>query len=199
MYTLNKLPYSYDALEPYIDAATLEVHYGKHHQGYVNKLNAALEGHEELASKPIEELLRDLSTVPEDIRAAVRNNGGGAYNHTLYWESMRAGTEAAPTGALGDGIAKIFGGYDAFKEAFTKAALGVFGSGWAWLVKGDGGLEIIQTPNQDSPVSAGETPLLGVDVWEHAYYLKYQNRRDEYLKNWWNVVNWDEVANRFAA
>lgn len=199
MYTLNKLPYSYDALEPYIDAATLEVHYGKHHQGYVNKLNAALEGHEELASKPIEELLRDLLTVPEDIRAAVRNNGGGAYNHTLYWESMRAGTEAAPTGALGDGIAKIFGGYDAFKEAFTKAALGVFGSGWAWLVKGDGGLEIIQTPNQDSPVSAGETPLLGVDVWEHAYYLKYQNRRDEYLKNWWNVVNWDEVANRFAA
>lgn len=199
MYTLNKLPYSYDALEPYIDAATLEVHYGKHHQGYVNKLNAALEGHEELASKPIEELLRDLSTVPEDIRAAVRNNGGGAYNHTLYWEGMRAGTEAAPTGALGDGIAKIFGGYDAFKEAFTKAALGVFGSGWAWLVKGDGGLEIIQTPNQDSPVSAGETPLLGVDVWEHAYYLKYQNRRDEYLKNWWNVVNWDEVANRFAA
>ncbi len=197
MYTIPKLPYPYGALEPYIDAATMEIHYGKHHQGYVNKLNAALEGHDELAAKPVEELLKNLSAVPEDVRTAVRNQGGGHYNHSLFWESMRGGTEEAPAGTLGEKLNEAFGGYEAFKKQFTDAALGVFGSGWAWLVWDGGRLAIVGMPNQNNPVSDGKKPLLGVDVWEHAYYLKYQNRRDEYLKNWWNVVNWDEVTRRF--
>jgi Fe-Mn family superoxide dismutase len=197
-YTLPPLPYAYDALEPYIDAQTMQLHHDKHHAAYVNNLNAAIEKHPELASRPLEALLRDLNTVPEDIRTAVRNHGGGAWNHTLFWEIMAPNAGGAPTGELARAIEAAFGSFENFKAEFEKAANGRFGSGWAWLVKNDSGLAVISTPNQDSPFSEGWIPLLTLDVWEHAYYLKYQNRRAEYVTNWWNVVNWDEVARRYA-
>jgi Fe-Mn family superoxide dismutase len=200
-YELPKLPYAYDALEPYIDAKTMEVHYSKHHQTYVNKLNEALEKHPEIADKPLEELLADLSIVPEDIRGAVRNHGGGHWNHSFFWAVMgpnmpNMGKE--PSGAVGDAITSTFGGFAVFKEEFTKAATGVFGSGWAWLVVDENGkLAVTSTPNQDSPLSKKQKPLLCLDVWEHAYYLKYQNKRPDYIDAWWNVVNWTAVDNNF--
>ncbi|OGZ29771.1 MAG: superoxide dismutase [Candidatus Niyogibacteria bacterium RIFCSPLOWO2_01_FULL_45_48] len=203
---LLKLPYDYSALEPYIDSRTMEIHHSKHHQAYVDKLNAALEAHLDLQEKSVEDLLKDLNSVPEDIRTAVRNHGGGHYNHSIFWTSMDSPTKVAvtggsrePAGAIGDAIDKEFGRFSDFKEKFAAVAVGVFGSGWAWLVKDNlGKLIIISTPNQDSPVSQGLAPLLGIDVWEHAYYLKYQNRRAEYVENWWNVVNWEEVGRRFV-
>ncbi len=196
-YKLPPLPYAYDALEPYIDARTMEIHYGKHHAGYVKKLNAAVEGHPDLAQKTPEELLRNLGAVPEDIRKAVRNNGGGDFNHTLFWKMMKPKGGGEPKGALAEAIAKKFGGFAGFKEKFSKEAAGVFGSGWAWLALSGKELEIDSTPNQDSPVSQGKTPLLGIDVWEHAYYLKHQNKRPEYVEAWWNVVDWDFVTMRY--
>jgi len=199
MFQLPNLPYSKDALEPHIDARTMEIHHGKHHAGYTSKLNAALEKHPELAKKSIEELLGDLNAIPEDIRTAVRNNGGGFANHSLFWMVMSPDGGGEPSGALADAIKSAFGGYDAFKDEFSAAAGSRFGSGWAWLCKkSDGSLIVTSTPNQDSPISEGMTPILGLDVWEHAYYLKYQNRRADYVAAWWNVVNWEEVARRFA-
>jgi Fe-Mn family superoxide dismutase len=195
-YELPKLPYPYDALEPYIDARTMEIHHTKHHQAYVDKLNEALEKHPELADKPLEDLLRDLNSLPEDIRAAVRNHGGGHYNHSLFWKMMARpeGGENAPKGQVEIAIQQTFGDVAKFKEEFGKAAMARFGSGWAWLtLDKDRQLAIVSTANQDSPVSEGMKPLLGLDVWEHAYYLKYQNRRTEYIDAWWNVVNWEEV------
>ncbi len=195
---LPALPYGYNALEPYIDERTMQIHHDLHHGGYVKKLNAALEGHSGLQSKSIEDLLRDLSAIPESIRTAVRNNGGGHLNHSIFWPSMSANGGGEPSGALANAINSAFGSFDQFKEQFSNAAGTRFGSGWAWLVKNsDGALAVTSTPNQDNPVSNGQTPLLGLDVWEHAYYLKYQNRRPEYIKNWWNVVNWDAVVARF--
>src|SRR5687767_10628768 len=196
-FTLPALPYSTDALEPHIDKQTMEIHHGKHHQAYVTNLNAALEKHPELASKSVEDLLRDINTVPEDIRTAVRNNGGGHVNHTMFWQIMGSGGGGAPSGALGDAIKSAFGSFDAFKEQLTKAGVGRFGSGWAWLVESNGRLSIESTANQDNPMMEGKRPIMGIDVWEHAYYLKYQNRRPDYLAAWWNVVNWSEVARRF--
>jgi len=193
-YELPKLPYAYDALEPYIDAKTMEIHHAKHHQAYVNNLNAALEKHLEIADKPLEELLASLDAVPEDIRIAIKNHGGGHFNHSFFWTVMgpRAGGE--PTGKIGEAIAKTFGGFANFKETFTKTAIGTFGSGWAWLVSDkDGKLTIVSTPNQESPVSKGQKPILTLDVWEHAYYLKYQNKRPDYIEAWWNVVDWKAV------
>ncbi len=199
-FELPSLPYAYDALEPYIDARTMEIHYSKHHAGYTNNLNAALEKHPELSGKSIEDLLRDLGSIPEDIRTAVRNNGGGYYNHLLFWPSMSPNGGGMPSGALADAISSAFGSFDAFKADFEKAAIGRFGSGWGWLNIDRGGkLMISSTPNQDTPLSEGLTPLLGIDVWEHAYYLKYQNRRAEYVSNWWNLVNWAEAAQRYEA
>lgn len=197
-FELPKLPYAYDALEPYIDAQTMEIHHSKHHQAYVTNLNAALEKHPQLAGKSLEELLRDLSAVPEDIRTVVRNHGGGTWNHSMFWLVMAPQAGGAPAGDLAKAIEAAFGSFDGFKSEFEKAANGRFGSGWAWLVKKDGGLAVVSTANQDNPMSEGVTPVLGIDVWEHAYYLKYQNRRAEYVSNWWNVVNWDEVARRLA-
>ncbi|MEX1071725.1 MAG: superoxide dismutase [Anaerolineales bacterium] len=198
-FTLPKLPYDFNALEPHIDAKTMEIHHDKHHQAYVNNLNGAIEKHPELASKSIEDLLKDLNSIPEDIRMVVRNNGGGHYNHSMFWELMSAKGGGEPSGKLADEIKKAFGDFAAFTEKFSTTAVGRFGSGWGWLVKGkDGALSVVSTPNQDNPISDGHTPLLGVDVWEHAYYLNYQNRRPDYVKAWWNVVNWDEVAKRFA-
>jgi superoxide dismutase, Fe-Mn family len=194
---LPKLPYGYDALEPNIDARTMEIHYTKHHQGYVDKLNAALANHPELAKLPAEELVRKLDAIPEDIRTAVQNNGGGHVNHTFFWQIMSP-QGGEPTGALADAINQKFGSLAAFKEAFANAAASRFGSGWAWLVKGNDGLSIISTANQDSPLTQGLTPIIGVDVWEHAYYLKYQNKRPDYVAAWWNVVNWDQAAKNFA-
>lgn len=205
-YELPKLPYAYDALEPFIDAKTMEFHHAKHHQAYVNNLNAALEGHPEIADRPLEELLKDLDAVPESIRTAVRNHGGGHWNHSFFWTVMgpgAAGSAAAnaankgPEGKIGDAIAQSFGNFGKFKTEFSKAATGVFGSGWAWLVR-DGKtagspLTIVTTPNQDSPFMKRLTPILCLDVWEHAYYLKYQNKRPDYIDAWWNVVNWKEV------
>ncbi len=194
-FTLPPLPYAYDALEPYIDARTMEIHYTKHHQGYVDKLNKALEGHSELQHKSIEALLRGINEVPESIRTAVRNNGGGHANHSLFWTIMKPNGGGEPTGELAEAIKSTFGSFDAFKEKFSAEAAGRFGSGWAWLVVDEnGGLKVYSLPNQDSPYMQGHTPILGLDVWEHAYYLKYQNRRAEYIQNWWNVVNWDQVA-----
>jgi len=191
---LPALPYDFAALEPHIDAETMKIHHGKHHAAYVNNLNAAVEKHPNLQGKSAEELIKNLSAVPEDIRTAVRNNGGGHVNHTMFWKIMGPGKGGAPTGAVADAIAKAFGSFDAFKEQFTKAGMGRFGSGWAWLVDTGGGkLAIESTPNQDNPMMDGKRPILGVDVWEHAYYLKYQNRRPDYLAAWWNVVNWDAV------
>jgi Fe-Mn family superoxide dismutase len=197
-FTLPPLPYAYDALEPHIDEQTMRLHHDKHHQAYVNNANAALEKAPELQQKSVEELLRDINAVPEAVRTALRNNAGGHANHTLFWEIMRPGGAAQPGGGLAKAIDQTFGGLDRFKEEFGKAALGRFGSGWAWLLLGrDGALAIESTANQDSPLMDGKTPLLGCDVWEHAYYLKYQNRRPDYVSAWWNVVNWDEVAKRY--
>jgi Fe-Mn family superoxide dismutase len=197
-YSVPDLPYAYDALEPHIDEATMRLHHDKHHQAYVDKVNGALEGTEH-ADKPIEDVIRNLDAIPEDKRGVVRNNGGGHLNHTLFWESMSPNGGGAPSGALASAIDAAFGSFDAFKEQFEAAGVGRFGSGWAWLVLDGGTLAITSTANQDNPVSDGQTPLLGNDVWEHAYYLKYQNRRPEYLKAWWNTVNWDTVAERYAA
>ncbi|HEX5351770.1 MAG TPA: superoxide dismutase [Trichococcus sp.] len=198
-FTLPALPYAYDALTPYIDEETMHLHHEKHHNAYITNVNAALEKHPELAEKTIEELLADLNSVPEDIRTAVRNNGGGHANHSLFWTVLAPNAGGEPTGAVKDGIEEAFGSFDAMKEKFAAAAVGRFGSGWAWLVVSDGKLEITSTPNQDSPISEGKTPILGLDVWEHAYYLKYKNVRPEYIKAFWNLVNWDEVNNRLAA
>ena len=196
-FELPKLPYAVDALEPYIDAQTMTIHHDKHHQAYVTNLNAAIEKHPELAGKSLEDLLMDLNSVPEDIRTAVRNNGGGTWNHNMFWEIMGPNAGGAPQGELAKAMDAAFGSFDAFKAELEKAAMGRFGSGWAWLVKKGNGLAIVSTANQDNPMSEGMIPVMGVDVWEHAYYLKYQNRRAEYLTNWWNVLNWDAIAARF--
>lgn len=198
-YTLPALPYAYNALEPHVDARTMEIHHTKHHQAYINNVNTALQG-SPLADKPIDELIKGLSSVPEAIQAAVRNNGGGHANHSLFWTIMSPTGGGAPSGDLAAAINAKFGSFDAFKEQFGKAAATRFGSGWAWLsVGGDGGLIVESTANQDSPLSLGHIPILGLDVWEHAYYLHYQNRRPDYVSAFWNVVNWAEVARRFAA
>jgi len=191
---LPRLPYDYTALEPYVDAQTMEIHYTKHHNGYVTKLNGALEKYPELQEKSLKELLTDLNAVPEDIRTAVRNNGGGHMNHSMFWTVMKNAEGQKPEGDLLAAINEKFGSFDEFKTVFSDAAATRFGSGWAWLVLKDGKLEVMSTPNQDNPVSEGYEPILGLDVWEHAYYLKYQNRRPEYIENWFNVVNWDQVA-----
>ena len=199
-FTLPPLPYGYDALEPNIDARTMEIHHTKHHQGYVNNLNAAIEKAPELQNKSLEELLKNLSAVPEKVRTAVRNNAGGHWNHSMFWAIMAPNAGGEPTGDLANAIKKSFGDFSKFKEQFNAAASGRFGSGWAWLVSnGSDGLSIESTPNQDNPVMEGRSPILGVDVWEHAYYLKYQNRRADYLAAWWNTVNWPEVGKRFGA
>ncbi len=199
-FKLPDLPYAYDALEPNIDARTMEIHHDKHHAGYTNKLNGALEGHSDWQDRSAPDILRNINSVPEDIRTAVRNNGGGYVNHDLFWKVMSPDGGGKPEGDLSDAISDAFGSFDAFKEKLTNAASGQFGSGWGWLVKtGSGKLDVYSTPNQDSPYMKGDTPLLGVDVWEHAYYLKYQNKRGDYLGNWWNVVNWDQVAKNFSA
>jgi superoxide dismutase, Fe-Mn family len=195
---LPTLPYDFAALEPHIDAQTMQIHHGKHHQAYVNNLNAALEKHPELQSKSAEDLIRNLSAVPDDIRTAVRNNGGGHVNHTAFWKWMAPGAGGAPAGALGDAVASAFGSFDSFKEQFAKAGVGRFGSGWAWLIDTGGKLSIESTPNQDSPIMDGKKAILGLDVWEHAYYLKYQNRRPDYITAWWHVVNWAEVARLYG-
>lgn len=198
-YQLPKLPYGYDALEPHIDARTMEIHYTKHHQTYINNVNAALEKYPALAEKTVEDLIKDLNAIPEDIRTAVRNNGGGHANHSLFWTIMGPKAGGEPKGELADAIKSAFGGFDGFKDQFSKAATGRFGSGWAWLsVDGGGKLVLSSTANQDSPLSDGLTPILGLDVWEHAYYLNYQNRRPDYIAAWWNVVNWKQVASNYA-
>ena len=196
---LPNLPYKVDALEPHIDAKTMEIHHGKHHAGYVSKLNAALEKHAALQKKSVEDLLGGIATVPEAIRTAVRNNGGGHANHSLFWTIMSPKGGGDPSGPLAAAITKAFGDLATFKQQFSDAAGTRFGSGWAWLVVHGKKLAVESTPNQDSPLMEGKTPILGLDVWEHAYYLKYQNRRPDYVAAWWNVVNWDEVATRFAA
>ncbi|HEU5327567.1 MAG: superoxide dismutase [Thermomicrobiales bacterium] len=199
-YELPALPYAFDALEPNIDARTMEIHHDRHHQTYVTNLNNALQGHDNLASQSVEDLLRNINQVPENIRTAVRNNGGGHANHSLFWQIMSPNGGGAPTGAIADAINQSFGSYDNFKAELSKAAAGRFGSGWAWLVKdGSGKVSVISTANQDSPLMDGQTPLLGVDVWEHAYYLKYQNKRPDYVTAWFNTINWDEVNKRYAA
>lgn len=198
-YSLPDLPYAKDALEPHFDAKTMEIHHDKHHAGYVAKVNAALEGHDELASKSIEDLMSGLSSVPEAIRGAVRNNGGGHANHSLFWTVLSPNGGGEPTGELADSINATCGSFDGFKEAFANAAATRFGSGWAWLSVDGGKLVVESTPNQDTPLSEGRTPILGLDVWEHAYYLHYQNRRPDYISAFWDVVNWDEVSARFAA
>jgi len=198
-FTLPPLPYPTNALEPHIDAQTMEIHHGKHHNAYVTNLNAALEKAPELADKSLDDLLRNLNSVPEAVRTAVRNNGGGHWNHSQFWKTMAPNAGGAPTGKLAAAIDAAFGDFEKFKEAFQTAGAGRFGSGWVWLVNDGGKLAITSTPNQDNPLMEGKSaPLLGNDVWEHAYYLKYQNRRPDYLKAWWNTVNWDEVAKRFG-
>jgi superoxide dismutase, Fe-Mn family len=197
-FTLPPLPYAYNALEPHIDARTMEIHHTKHHQTYINNVNNALAG-SDLEKLSVEQLISDLSKVPEDKRVVVRNNGGGHANHSLFWTVMGPGAGGAPSGDLGQAINSTFGGFEKLKEQFTKAATTRFGSGWAWLSADKGKLAVESTPNQDSPLMEGRTPLLGLDVWEHAYYLNYQNRRPDYITAWWNVVNWNEVAKRFAA
>jgi superoxide dismutase, Fe-Mn family len=196
-YTLPALPYPANALEPSIDATTMEIHHGRHHKTYVDNLNKALEGQAALASKPIEQLLREIKQVPDNIRQAVINNGGGHANHTMFWEIMGKGG-GSPSGPLADEISKTFGDFTKFKDQIKQAGLGRFGSGWAWLVVAEGKLQILSTANQDSPYMNGQVPILGVDVWEHAYYLKYQNKRADYLDAWWNVVNWNAVAKRYS-
>ncbi len=196
-FSLPALPYDPAALEPHIDAQTMQIHHGKHHQAYVNNLNAAVEKTPELQKKSLEELVGNLNAVPEAIRTAVRNNAGGHWNHSFFWRLMAKGAGGAPTGALGSAIDAAFGDFAGFKEKFAAAAMGRFGSGWAWLVKDGSKVAITSTPNQDCPLMEGKTAVLGLDVWEHAYYLKYQNRRPDYVAAWWNVVNWDEAARHF--
>ena len=198
-HTLPPLPYDFAALEPTIDAQTMQIHHDKHHQAYVNNLNGALDKHPELHAKGLEELLRQISTVPEDIRTVVRNNGGGHHNHSLFWTIMAPRAGGEPSGKLADAIKKTFGDFAKFKETLSNAGVTRFGSGWAWLTATGGKLEIFSTANQDSPLMDGKTPILGLDVWEHAYYLKYQNRRPDYVAAWWSVVNWPEVQKRFEA
>lgn len=197
---LPNLPYTYNALEPHIDALTMEIHHSRHHQAYINNLNAALEKHPELSETPLEALVKGLDQLPEDIRTAVRNNGGGHYNHSLFWSAMGPEGSREPVGELKAVLLQTFGSFDEFKEKFAQAAVSRFGSGWAWLVKNDaGGLEIVSTANQDNPLSEGKMPLLGLDVWEHAYYLKFMNKRPDYIQSWWNVVNWDAVESRYQS
>ena len=193
---LPPLPYDFAALEPHVDATTMQIHHGKHHQAYVTNLNAALDKHAALHGKGLEELLKDIGAVPEDIRTAVRNNGGGHWNHTLFWQIMGSNAGGAPTGAIADAITSTFGSFETFKDEFKKAAVGRFGSGWAWLNDVGGKLVIESTANQDCPLMEGKRPIMGLDVWEHAYYLKYQNRRPDYVDAWWNVVNWAEISKR---
>jgi Fe-Mn family superoxide dismutase len=197
-FTVPPLPYAYNALEPHIDEQTMRIHHDKHHAAYVTNLNAALEGHTDLQQRSAEALIADLNAVPEAIRTAVRNNGGGHVNHTMFWEMLAPGGAKEPEGRLADAIGKTFGGLAQFKEQFTKACIGRFGSGWGWLVVDrNGGLAVVSTANQDSPIMDGKSPILGCDVWEHAYYLKYQNRRPDYLAAWWNVVNWSDIGRRY--
>ena len=196
---LPELTYSHDALEPFIDSKTMEIHHGKHHNAYVTNLNNAIAGNEDLEAKSIIELISDLDAVPEDIRGAVRNNGGGHANHSLFWSIMGPGKGGEPSGPLGDAINSTFGTFESFKDAFTKAGMTRFGSGWAWLSVSNGSLEVSSTPNQDSPIMEGNKPIIGCDVWEHAYYLNYQNLRPDYINAWWNVVDWDAAAARFDA
>lgn len=196
-HNLPELPYAYNALEPYFDAQTMEIHHTKHHQTYVDKLNAALEGHADLQSKSVEDLLRDLNAVPESIRTAVRNHGGGHFNHSFFWPMLRKETRYG--GEVADAINSTFGSFDTFKEQFSNSAALLFGSGWAWLVWSNNELQVVTTANQDNPLSHGKTPILGIDVWEHAYYLKYQNRRPEYISAFFNVINWDKVNEYFKA
>jgi Fe-Mn family superoxide dismutase len=197
-YELAPLPYDYAALEPFIDAQTMTLHHDKHHQAYINNLNAAIEKHPELGKHTAEDLIKNLSSVPEDIRAAVRNNGGGHVNHTMLWEIMKPNGGGDPTGAISEQIKKDFGSFEDFKKVFNETTAKQFGSGWGWLILEGGKLKVVTTANQDNPLSSGHFPILGNDVWEHAYYLKYQNRRPDYLAAWWNVVNWDEINKRFA-
>ena len=196
---LPELPYSHDALEPFIDKTTMEIHHGKHHNAYVTNLNNAISGNESLESKSIIELISDLDSVPEDIRGAIRNNGGGHANHSLFWSIMGPGKGGEPSGALGEAINSTFGSFETLKDEFTKAGMTRFGSGWAWLSISNGSLVVSSTPNQDSPLMDGNEPIIGCDVWEHAYYLKYQNLRPDYLNAWWNVVDWDAASARFDA
>jgi Fe-Mn family superoxide dismutase len=196
-YELPPLPYPYSALEPYIDTKTMEIHHAKHHAAYVNKLNEALSKHPELETKSLEDMLKGLNSVPEDIRTAVRNHGGGHYNHSFFWQIMAPQAGGSPKGELIEAIHNAFGSLEKFKEQFNTAALNRFGSGWAWLVVKEGKLTVYSTPNQDNPLMEGDFPLLGIDVWEHAYYLKYQNRRQEYIENWWNIVNWPKAEEIF--
>ena len=198
-YTLPDLPYAFDALEPYIDEETMHLHHDKHHNTYVTNLNAAIEKHPELGEKTIEELLSDMDAIPTDIKTAVRNNGGGHANHSFFWKIMAPNAGGEPTGAIKEAIDEAFGDFATFKEEFKKAAAGRFGSGWAWLVMENGKLAITSTANQDSPLMEGKTPILGLDVWEHAYYLKYKNVRPDYIEAFWNVVNWEEVNNRLSS
>jgi Fe-Mn family superoxide dismutase len=199
-FTLPDLPYDYNALEPHIDEQTMRIHHGKHHATYVTNVNAALEKHPELEVGTVEELLRGFDRVPDDIKTAVRNNGGGHANHSLFWQIMGPNAGGEPSGAIGEAIKSAFGGFAELKEKFANAGKGRFGSGWVWLVtSGDGAVQLTDTPNQDSPLMSGQTPILGLDVWEHAYYLKYQNRRPDYIDAWWNVVRWDEVSRRLEA
>ena len=196
-FTLPDLPYGFDALEPHIDTATMQIHHGKHHQAYVNNLNAAIEKAPELSTKSLDELMRGINGVPEAVRAAVRNNGGGHWNHSFFWKLMAPKAGGQPGDEVGRAITDAFGGFDKFKEQFAAAGVGRFGSGWAWLVNDGGKLSITSTPNQDNPLMEGKNAILGIDVWEHAYYLKYQNKRPDYIAAWWNVVNWKEVETRF--
>lgn len=198
-FTLPALPYDFNALAPHIDEETMKIHHGKHHQTYITNLNNAIEPYEELANKSLEDLLSNLDAIPEAARTAVRNNGGGHANHSLFWTILSPNGGGEPTGELANAVNKKFGSFDAFKEEFAKAAATRFGSGWAWLVVNNGELEVTSTPNQDTPIMEGKTPILGLDVWEHAYYLNYQNRRPDYINAFWNVVNWDEVANNYQA
>jgi superoxide dismutase, Fe-Mn family len=195
-FTLPPLPYDFAALEPHIDAKTMEIHHGKHHQAYVNNLNAAIEKAPDLASKSLDDLMRNVSTVPESVRTAVRNNGGGHWNHSMFWQIMAPKAGGEPSGNLGSAIRTAFGDFAKFREQFSAAGVGRFGSGWAWLINNGGKLSITSTPNQDNPLMEGQRAIMGVDVWEHAYYLKYQNRRPDYITAWWNVVNWKEVEKR---
>jgi len=198
-FTLPPLPYDFSALEPHIDAKTMEIHHGKHHQTYVNNLNAAIEKAPELASKSIDDLMRNVNTLPEAVRTAIRNNGGGHWNHSMFWQIMAPKAGGEPGGALGAAIKSAFGDFAKFREQFSAAGVGRFGSGWAWLINTGGKLSIASTPNQDNPLMEGQKAVMGLDVWEHAYYLKYQNRRPDYINAWWNIVNWKEVEKRFSA
>jgi superoxide dismutase, Fe-Mn family len=198
-FTLPPLPYDFSALEPHIDAKTMEIHHDKHHQTYVNNLNAALEKAPELAKKSLDDLMKSVNTLPEAVRTAVRNNGGGHWNHSMFWQIMAPKSGGEPGGKVGEAIKKTFGDFAKFREQFSAAATGRFGSGWVWLVSSGGKLSISSTPNQDNPLMEGQKPILGLDVWEHAYYLKYQNKRPDYINAWWNVVNWKEVEKRLAS